>query len=183
MSGSVSQMYGLDCGVFGTLHGGCVFTPGKFAARPVPAKDGSFMAILFGPETALADPDLETLYKDVHEYQVNGSVPVSDDARMEKIAKCFCGTVVQYAVNPTVTRGYSPVSQMATEEWSFISGLVPSGSTPKDFYSLLFNYGHRMNEVRDKVLAGSSVDETELMKRGSFEILFYACSSGGPLSA
>lgn len=182
MSGSVSQTYGLDCGVFGTPQGGCAFTHGKFAARPVPAKDGSFMAILFGPETVLADSDLEMLYKDVHENQVNGSVPVSD-ARMEKIAKCFCGTVVQYAVNPTVTRGYSPVSQTATEEWSFISDLVPSGSTPKDFYSLLFNYGHRMNEVRDKVLAGSSVDETELMKRGSFEILFYACSSGGPLSA
>lgn len=146
----------------------------SYCARPVKNRNGDFMGILFGSEGDISSEDLDTLVTKVRNGQGSGNP--------EDETPCYFGWATFYAVNPTVTKGYQTIGSSATEAWSFVRDLVPSGSTPKDFYSFLFNYGHKMNRARDEDAFDGKSAYTNL-KNGSFETLFYACSYGGPLSS
>ena len=146
----------------------------SYCARPVKNRNGDFMGILFGSEGDISSEDLDTLVTKVRNGQTSGN--------QEDETPCYFGWATFYSVNPTVTKGYQSIGGSATDAWSFIHDLVPSGSTPKDFYSFLFNYGHKMNRGRDEeAFDGKSAYAN--LKSGSFKILFYACSYGGPLSS
>ena len=159
----------LDGGFLGGSAGCRAFS--RFCAVPVKTETGDFAGILFGPEDALSAEDRQTV--------VDRAIDERVHPRGGKPSRVFYGWAVKYSVNPTVATLQGTVP--GSGSWGSVSAMFPTFD-PKDLFRLLMNYGYRFNRASDdaSLRGGSGLDAA---KNGSFDILFYACDFGSPLSS
>lgn len=161
----------LDAGVFG--ESAVIRASSRFCAAPVKSTSDDFIGILFGPENILSIEDR----KGVVDRLLDGR-PASD-RDPEGSALCSFGWVVKYSVNPTVATLSGPTN--GAGQWSFVRSTFPP-SDPKDLYRLLMNYGYKFNQAADEGAFKGGSGSLDRAKAGSFDVLFYSCDFGSPLS-